>query len=290
MAKGIHEVGAENILKIVFNSNSTSPPGTDDFKLHLANSLLLQLSGTSTDNWSIGETVEGSSSSDTGVLEDIKSNGDGTVTLKLSGIGETEVFTIGETVAGQYSGASGSLENGNLNLNSISNGYFQNNEQITDQSTGATADLKALYGTVVAVNNISGSFGVGNTIQGQESGATANISKHYAGIPGLFSDDSGVGDIVDEATNYTPPTLSSNSTDWPTISQDLAGNYYIESKEITITADGGDLGPINLGILTMDIGDGEEIISTSPISGTPPSEVISSGGNIFTKYMQKFGG
>lgn len=285
MAKGLHNATEETMLDIFFRG--ASAPGTDEFTLRLANSLLLRVTGTSASNWSIGETVEGSTSSDTGTLEGTQDNGDGSVTLKLSGIGEAEVFSIGETITGQYSAASGTLDNASMTLSNVSNSYFQENEQIVDGSTSATADIKAVYGNVVELNNLVGSFGVGNTITGQESGATATIDKHYAGIPGLFDSDT-VSDIIDEATNYSAITLSSNDTDWPTLTTDLAGNAYVESREVTFEASGGQLGPINLGILTVNIDSGgEEIVSTAPIKGTPPSDVIDSGGTILTKFTQK---
>jgi len=287
MAKGFHHEGESSVLEVYFRDSSK--PGTDEFTIRLANSLLLRLTGTSASAWSIGETVEGGTSSDTGTLEGAKDNGDGSVTLKLSGIGEAEVFSMGETISGQYSGASGDIGNAVFNISNFANNRFSLNESIEDQSTGATADIKAVYGDVVEVNNISGTFGIGNTIQGKETGATGTLDKQYAGVPGLFDDDT-VSDILDESSNYTPPTLSAGTTDWATLTTDLAGNYYVETKDLTIDASGGDLGPVNLAILTVDIGGGgEEIVSSAPISGTPPSEVIPSGGSMSLQYGQTLG-
>lgn len=291
MAQGLNYEGQESILQVFFRGSSQPDSTAEEFTVRLANPLLLRVTDTNLSGWVVGETAEGSSSGDTGVIEDKRLNGDGSVTLKLSGVGETEVFSLGENLVGQSSGESGAVSNGNINLVSISSGDFVPNEGIEDQSTGATADIKTVHGSVIEINNVSGTFGVGNSISGQESGATATINKHYAGMPGLFPSD-GIGDVVTEADTsiYTPQTLSANATDWPTKDTDITGDYYLETKNLTFDAGGGSLGPINLAILTVNIDtSGETIISASPLQGTPPSKVIESGGSISLRYQQALG-
>ena len=285
MSQGLHIPGQDSVLEVYFRGSAQ--PGTDEFTLRLANSLLMRITGSTYSGWSVGEQIQGSTSSDTATIEGKKELGDGSVMLKLSGVGEAEVFSIGETVTGQTSGESGTLDNSVMNLTNLSNSNFQINEEIVDQSTGASADIKGGYVELLELNNINGTFGSNNTIVGQESGASATVSSHYAGVPGLFVGDN-VGDIIDEASHYTPPTLSANDTDWATLGTSVDGNSYIETQPITIEASGGDLGPINLAILTVNIdSSGEVVVSTAPIKGTPPSEVITSGGNLTLKYHQK---
>lgn len=281
----LHTAGQSSILDVFFRQSAQ--PGIDEFTIRLANSLLLRVTGSTLAGWNVGETVTGSTSSDDAVIEAKKSLGDGSVMLKVSGVGEAEVFAIGETITGGTSGTSGTIDNAVMSVTNLSTSNFQTNEQIVDQSTGATADLKNVHVEVLELNNINGTFGTGNTIEGQESGATATIGSHYAGVPGLFNTDT-VSEIVDEAINYTPPTLSANSTDWPTIGNSVDGNKYIETREISVSASGGDLGPVNLGILTVNIdGGGEIIVSSGPIKGAPPSEVIASGGTLTITYQEK---
>lgn len=289
MAQGFHYEGQESLGEVYFRG-ATQPDTTDEeFKIRLANPLLIRVTGSALSGWTVGETVEGSTSSNTGVIEAKKLNGDSSVTLKLSGIGEAEVFSVGETVTGQSSGESGTLSNGNLTLGSVTNGDFVPNEQVEDQSTGATADIKTSYGNTLEINNITGDFDVGNSVVGAESGATATIGKHYAGIPGLFPSDT-PSEIVTEATNYTPQTLAANATDWETKGTDITGDYYFETKSLSFLADGGDLGPVNLAILTVTIGtNAERIISSSPLQGSPPSKVVTAGSTINLKYRQALG-
>ena len=285
MSQGLHIPGQDSVLEVYFRGSAQ--PGTDEFTLRLANSLLMRITGSTYSGWSVGEQIQGSTSSDTATIEGKKELGDGSVMLKLSGVGEAEVFSIGETVTGQTSGESGTLDNSVMNISNLSNSNFQLNESVVDQSTGDSADVKGGYVEMLELNNLNGTFGTGNTVVGQESGASATISSHYAGNPGMFVDD-GIGDIVDEANHYTPPTLSANNTDWETLGTSVDGYSYIETKSITIEASGGDLGPINLAILTVNIDSGGEIlVSTAPIKGTPPSEVITSGGNLTLKYHHK---
>ena len=285
MSQGLHTEGQTSLLEVYFRESAQ--PGTDEFTLRLANVLLMRITGSTHSDWEIGESIQGSTSSDTATIENKKQLGDGSTMLKLSGISESEVFSIGETVTGQTSGASGAVDNSVMSLSSLADSNFQINEEIVDQSTGASADIKGSHVEVLELNNIDGTFGLNNTIVGQESGASAVVSSHYAGVPGMFTSDT-VSEIVGEASNYTPPTLSAGSTDWATLDTGLDGNAYIQTREITIDASGGDLGPINTLILTVNIDGGEEeIVSSGPIKSAPPSEVITSGGSLTLTYQQK---
>ena len=285
MSQGLHLEGQQSLLEVYFRGSAQ--PGADEFTVRLANSLLVRVTGSTYLSWNIGEDIQGSTSSDTATIAGKEELGDGSTMLKLSGIQESEVFSIGETITGQTTGESGTIDNSVMNLTNLSNSNFQLNEQVVDQSSGATADIKGAHVEMLELNNINGSFEKNNTIVGQESGASAVISSHYAGVPGMFVGDT-ASDIVDEAANYTPPTLSANDTDWSTLGTSIDGNAYVETREITIEASGGDLGPINLLVITVDIdGGGEEIVSTGPIKGTPPSEVISSGGSLTITHQEK---
>lgn len=287
--QGLSQDGQESILNVYFLGDESNPqPTGSDFRIRLANSLLLRLSGTLASNWDVSgnETVTGDSSGDSGTLYGARDNGDGTVTLRLGDIGETDVFQKGESVTGGSSSESGTIDNANLNLSSLSGGYFLPNEEIADQSTGATADVKKVAGEVIEINNISGDFGTGNTVEGKESGVTATIEKSYPGFPGLFKENS-LSNLLGEPSNYNPVTLSADSTGW-TQGEDAAGNKYVRSAEVQFSStDTSNLGPINQGVLTVEIStDAEILLGVAPIKGSPPSKVISSDGTVTFQYEQ----
>lgn len=50
---------------------------------------------------------------------------------------------------------------------------------------------------------------------------------------------------TDGANGYQRIELSRDTTGWPTMGQDENDDWYIESKTVSLTADGGTIGPVN---------------------------------------------
>ena len=235
----------------------------------------MRLDGVS-GSFEVGDEIQGASSGDTGIIEGIQEGSADTI-LKLSGIGQTEVFEIAETLDNNDREGSGTIVNGTMNLSSFSISHFQRNETITGQSSGAEAVLEGVYGQMISVTDISGTFSEGETIKGGTTGAEATLDTLYAAVPGMFKSDT-TSEIVGEPTSggYEPVSASVSESTWPTKQQGLDDNYYLLSKTVTFTASGSSFGPVNTIIVTANWEDGDEIVMASaPLKDTPPSEVVS---------------
>jgi len=271
MFQGLHTEGQDNGLDILLRGDSQP----DEFRFRLGNSLLMRLGSTS-GSFEVGDVIQGDSSTDDGVVEKVKTIQGDTV-LKLSGIGEAEVFEVGEGITNQTRSGAGTIINGVMNLSNVSVSYLQRNETIEGSSSGATAKIEGVYGQMVSVTDITGTFTADETIVGQTTGAEATMDSIYAGVPGLFKDDT-TSDIIGEPTSggYDPVVTSVSETTWPTKQTDISGNYYMLSKTVTFTASGSAMGPVNTIIITAKWEGGDEImLASAPLKDTPPSELIS---------------
>jgi hypothetical protein len=76
---------------------------------------------------------------------------------------------------------------------------------------------------------------------------------------------------------YSPILLNANTTDFPTLTQDSAGDYYVESVQKTFTASGGDIGPVNTLVLATSSDNTGELWASSAMKECPPSKVIHDG-------------
>lgn len=275
MFQGLHLSGQQYGLRSMLRLADRP----DRFRFRLGNSLLIRLSDV-TGSFDQGDNVEGASSTDTGTVARVK-DVQGETIVKLSDIGESEVFEIGETLDDTTGDGSGTIRNGVMNLSSLSIASFQRNETIEGQSSGATAEIDGIYGQMVSVVSVTGTFTGGETVKGSVTGAEALMEDIYAGVPGLFKDDTISGIIGEpDSVSYEPheSSVSDTNSTWPTEKQDLSNNWYMLSKVATFVADDTAIGPVNTIIVTADWDDQDEImISSSPLKDTPPSEVISVG-------------
>jgi len=109
--------------------------------------------------------------------------------------------------------------------------------QVERHNLLATEGEKALVDTIFR-NNYSAYFPVTNFYVGLYKGSVSKATT-LATIPGEPSLSNGYSRLLCERSNIG----------WPTIELDDNGNWRVVSKEMTLTANGGDIGPADGGFI-----------------------------------------
>jgi hypothetical protein len=95
----------------------------------------------------------------------------------------------------------------------------------------------------------------------------------------------GLADIEREPTTngYVPQLVERSSVGFPTIEQ-IEGDWRVTSKQVTFTAAGGDIGPINVAFLSTTLGNSGKLIAVMPFN---ESHIIGDGADGLVRFRVK---